>query len=82
MFIIPDLNITCDIKRSCKVLILSQPGRKTNIAPSYMEGNNHYKESYNKIYQEYNCEWTLKSSSKLYQLSLEFLSWLSSNEPN
>lgn len=35
---IPDLNITCDIKRSCNVLMLSQPGRKTNIAPSYAEG--------------------------------------------
>lgn len=33
---LPDLNMTCDIKRSCKVLMLSQPGRNTRIAPSYI----------------------------------------------
>lgn len=33
---LPDLNMTCDIKRSCKVLMLSHPGRNTRIAPSYI----------------------------------------------
>lgn len=34
---LPDLNMTWDIKSSCKVLMLSQPGRNTRIAPSYGE---------------------------------------------
>lgn len=34
---LPDLNMTWDVKISCKVLMLSQPGRNTRIAPSYRE---------------------------------------------
>lgn len=37
VWVLPDLNMTCDIKSSCKVLMLSQPGRNTRIAPSYRE---------------------------------------------
>lgn len=37
ILVLPDLNMTCDIKRSCKVLMLSQPGRNTRIAPSYIQ---------------------------------------------
>lgn len=36
--------MTCDIKRSCRVLMLSHPGRNTRIAPSYRWENEWEKE--------------------------------------